>query len=133
MKATYRPSALIDGSEEPHSPVAFGPAGTWLTSRVVPVTRSCRKMSESKLLSTCPGTRLVDSLAKTTYLPSALTVCRASPQVLAGKVLSEPPVSETCPGRTRDTSSMRSAARAGYPDDSMNRQAAAAARRSPRG
>ena len=63
MKATNRPSALIDGSNEPlvSAPLVAGsPAASVLTSEMVFDCRSARKMSPAWLVS--PGVRLSASL-----------------------------------------------------------------------
>ncbi len=53
-------------------PAVTGEDAAWLTSTVVPETRSWRKRSVPSFVSTCPGTRLVALLWKAMKRPSAL-------------------------------------------------------------
>lgn len=66
--AMERPSSLIAGGENP--PIACAPSNATLTRVVVPVWRSCTKMSPVPLVSS--ATRLVASDWNATNRPSAL-------------------------------------------------------------
>jgi hypothetical protein len=67
--ATKRPSAEIEGREEPSEPSLCAPPGPTLTRSVVPETRSRTKTSAHPFVS--PATRFEARLRNATYRPSA--------------------------------------------------------------
>ena len=118
--ATYRPLGLITGSNE--GPLPTWPEGVALTSVVWPVAGSRTKTSLAWLGTSRPLTRSVASLAKTSFVPSALRLALSdcdglaelrAPRVVVSK--SETLLPGAVPAALRVTSAVESSIRPSQP------------------